>query len=405
MFTRCMLSPKLIAAPLSLSLILLCTGCDGDEPSAAASDAAVASPEGGDNAAASPAQGGPGAPMPFATEAVVEAANEIARNAKKSRIGREGLKGADAALAVLHLAQTAEDPRLAGSALSKLPSLYSQREGVEQRTVDADYVAVVIRRLASDDPDILEGALIAADQGADVEPPDPALVAAMLKHVAPGQPPEARFLAMRGLASVKPLTDDIQKAFLSSLEDDDPAMVALTLSSMNVYWGRFTDRGPLITRLREMTSSEHAGVRAKALAALTNVDATKPHRDATTKIALEMLRDKHPLVRGEAVYALGSMRRIEDADKVLSMMNDDAEVKMEIEGWTGLDGSSAYKALLAPGAYTVTGSALRSLAELSRETDSTFEYRELVMHKTLEQPNYAAAVVAAKAWVKAHGGE
>lgn len=396
-----MLSPKLIAAPLSLSLILLCMGCDGDEPTAAAADAAVATPEGGDDAVASPALGGPGAAMPFATEAVVEAAAEIARNARKSRIRRDELKGADVALAVLHLAQTAEDSRLAGSALSALPSLYSNREGVERRAVDAAYVAVVLRRLASDDPDILEGALIAADQGADVEPPDPALVAAMLKHVAPGRPPQARFLAMRGLASVKPLTADIQQAFLTSLEDDDPTMVALTLSSMNVYWGRFTDRGPLIARLREMTSSKHAGVRAKALAALTNVEETKPHRDATTKIALEMLGDKHPLVRGEAVYALGSMQRIEHADKVLSMMNDEAEVKMEIEGWTGLDGSSAYKALLAPGAYTVTGTALRSLALLSRQTDSEFEYTELVKHKTLEQPNYAAAVVAAKAWVKA----
>lgn len=324
--------------------------------------------------------------MPFATGSVVEAAAEIARNAKKNRIRREALEGADAALAVLHLAQTAENPQLAGSALRALSGLYSHREGVERRTVDADYVAVVVRRLASDDPHVLEGALVAADSAVDVKPPDAALVAALLKRAAPRQPPEARFLAMRGLSSAKPLTAEVQKAFLTSLEDDDPTMVALTLSTMSLFCDGFTDRDSLVARLREMTSSEHAGVRSKALAALTNIDRSAPHRDATTKIALKMLKDEHPLVRGEAVYALGTMKRTEHADKVLAMMDDEADAKMPIEGWTNLKGSSAYKAFLAPGAYTVAASALSSLALLSRETDSTFEYRDLVDHKKMGSP-------------------
>lgn len=429
-----MFRTTLAAAPLSL--ILLSLGCDAAEPQSAPAGAATKhqgmrasttpvvagapkeeptppdpqavepeSEEPAANGVPPQALGGAGEPMPFATDAVVKAAVEIAGKAKPDWIPSKVLEGPDAALAVLHLAQTAEDPHLAGAALKALPGLYWAGKHDERRIVDADYVAVVVRRLASNDPHILEGALSAADLAAGAEPPDPTLLAALLERANPGQPPEARIMALRGLAGVKPLTGDVQKVFLTALKDEDLGMVALTLSSMNMYTNRFTDRGPLVAQLREMTSSEHAGVRGKALAALTNVDRSTTHRDATTKLALEMLDDEEPLVRGEAVYALGVMRRVEHADKVLGLMDDEAAVKVRIDGWSKLDGSSADKTLLAPGGQTVTGTALLSLAIISSATDSKFEYVKLIDRKTRGRPNHAAAVVAAKAWVEAHGSE
>lgn len=434
-----MFRPTLIAA--SLSLILLSLGCDAGEPKSASADvpiAAATKPEPKDAPAheapsgdeptpavekpdpqvvdsddkkpsdigASPdVLGGAGEPMTFATEAVVKRSFEIAGKAKKDWIPREALEGADSALAVLHLAQTAEDPQMAGAALKALSGLYWASKHDKRRMVDADYVAVVVRRLGSDDPNILAGALAAADMAAGVEPPDPTLAAALLGRAEPGQPSEVRVLALRGLAGIEPLTGEIQEALLTALNDDDPGMVALSLSTISLYTSRFTNREPLIAQLREMTSSEHAGVRGKALAALTNVDRSAAHREATTKLALKMLQDKHALVRGEAVYALGGMRQVQHAGAVLEMMDDSAEVKMRVDGWTKLDGSSANKMLLAPGGETVTGTALLSLAILSSATDTKFEYVKLIDRKKIGQPNYAAAVVAAKAWVKAHGGE
>ncbi len=347
-------------------------------------------------------KGGPGPKLPFATEAVVERAAEISNEAKTDWIPNKALEGPDTALAVLHLAQTAEDPRLAGAALKALPSQYWGKDHKERRTVDADYVAVVVRRLSSDDPFVLEGALAAAGMGADVEPPGPTLVAALLGRAKPGQEPEARVLALRALAGVEPLTTEIQDAFLTALDDDDPGMVALTLSTFKQYTSRFTERAPLTAKLQEMTTSDHAGVRAKALAALTTIDRGPAHRESASKRALEMLKDESPLVRGEAVYALGAMRQVEHASKIVDLMEDDAEVKLRIDGWKELDGSSATKNLLAPGGETVTGTALLSLAILSSATDSNFEYAKLIDRKKIGEPNFDAAVEAAKAWLKAN---
>lgn len=432
-----MFRPTLIAAPLSL--ILLSLGCDAGEPKTASADVpivagtkhegteaaaqeapsrneptpAVEKPDPpvvdsddkalADSGASPDVLGGPGEPMTFATEAVVKRSVELAAKVKKGRIPREALEGADSALAVLHLAQTAEDPQMAGAALKALSGLYWSSKQDKRRMVDADYVAVVVRRLGSDDPNILGGALAAADLAADVEPPDSTVAAALLGRAEPGQPSEVRVLALRGLVGVEPLTGDIQEAFLTALNDEDPGMVALTLSTMTHHASHFTHREPLIALLREMTSSEHAGVRGKALAALTNVDRSSAHREATTKLALEMLQDKHALVRGEAVYALGVMHQVQHADKVLAMMDDKAESNMRVDGWTKLDGSSANKLLVAPGGETVTATALLSLALLSSATDTKFEYVKLIDRKKIGQPDFAAAVVAAKAWVKAHG--
>ncbi len=345
------------------------------------------------------AQAGPGPAMPFATPEIIERAKEIAAAAKTDWIPNAALEGPNSALAVLHLAQTAADPKLAGAALKSLPGLYWARDHKTRRKVDADYVAVVNRRLASDDPYILEGAFAAAQTAARVEPPAPELIETLVGRANKDQKPEARVLAMDCLAGVQPLTAEIQQVFLDGLNDDDPAFVAQTLSEMKMYGNRFTKREPLVAQLRSFASSDHAAVRGKALAALTNIDGAK-QTDATTKLALEMLEDEHPLVRAEAVYALGVNRDVQYADKIVSVMGDDARARMRLDGWSNLDGSSADEHMLAPGGGTVTATALLSLAILSSATDTKFEYVKLVDRKRIGHPDHTKAVAAAKAWLK-----
>ena len=350
-------------------------------------------------------EAGSGPTMAFATPAVIERSKEIAAAARTDWIPNEALKGANSALAVLHLAQTASDPKLAGAALKALPGLYWARDHETRRTVDDDYVAVVVRRLSSDDPYILEGAFAAAETAARVEPPDPTIIDALVLRTDKAQKPEARILAMRCLAGVKPLTTELQQVFLDGLGDDDASVVALTLSAMTMYGNRFTQREPLIETLRALATSDHAAVRGKALGVLTNVDRGAAHRDATTELALEMLKDEHPLVRGEAVYALGAMRQVQHADKVVAMMDDAARVRMRLDGWSNLDGSSANKRVLAPGGETVTATALLSLAIMSTATDTKFEYVKLVDRKKIGHPDHTKAVEAAKAWLAKHNDE
>lgn len=417
-----------------LSVVLLAPGCDAtasfsfDDDAAEAQDASTPTsqtvavrndpPESDAKPAKPPSepepeppeaekttQGGPGPAMPFATPEVIERAKEIAGAAKTDWIPSAALEGPNSALALLHLAQTADDPKLAGAALKSLSGLYWARDHETRRKVDADYVAVVNRRLASDDPYILEGAFAAAQTAARVEPPAAELIETLVARAGGDQKPEARVLALDCLAGVKPLTAEIQQVFLHGLNDEDPAFVAQTLSEMKLYGNRFTKRDPLVAQLRSLASSEHAAVRGKALAALTNIDGGSEQTEATTQLALELLKDEHPLVRAEAVYALGVIRDVQYADEIVSVMGDDARARMRLDGWSNLDGSSADEYMLAPGGGTVTATALLSLAILSSATDNDFEYVDLIERKRIGHADHTKAVAAAKAWLKAHNEE
>ena len=343
-------------------------------------------------------QGSTAAPaLTFADAATKARAAELAGKLEGGSFSYKLRTVADA-LAFLHLAHTSEDSVVTAAALDAIATVYWGRNSDKYRKIDSNYNAVVAYRLASEHPAVKTAALAAAGRSMDAEPTDPTLTELLLGQATEDNPPATRVMALKALAGAKPFTGPIQAVFIKAFDAKSDAIVALALEAITHYASRFSEREALVAKLTALTKSDHPGVRGKALAALCNVSHEEAHRERTAKLALEMLADDNAYVRGEAVYAIGQLRRLGLAGEIIKKLDDDADAAFAIDGWTKLDGSADRERLVAPGGRSVTAAALLSLSLLSTATDNKFEYVKDIVREGPGKEDYGPAVKKAKAW-------
>lgn len=305
--------------------------------------------------------------------------------------------------AFLYLAQTATEPVVVAGALRTIASRYSSMKLEGRRLVDADYHAVVAYRLSSTDDSVLTAAFEAAGNSTEATPPDAAVVAILLDHARAHPSVVGRLLALEALSKIGKPNGAVQAAFMTALDDESDAFVALVLDAMEHRGDQFADVGALEAKLTARLSDPYPAIRGAAAACfgrLGMLDADK--RESVGAQLIPLLDDPDPYVRGEAVYALGAMHRMDAAPKIVALFDDASEARIVIDGWTHLDGSADRRRLLAPTASSVQGTALMALSLLSGQTDTKFEYIDDIVRDGKGGEDYTAAVAKGKTWYAAN---
>lgn len=339
--------------------------------------------------------------LSFADEAVKAKAEELLKVLDAGEFKFKISDDENNALALLHLAHTAEDSGTAAAALNAIAIGYSDRKREGDRLADADYHAVVAYRLATDDLHILAAAFKAAKNSTGVKPPDPKVVAALLDHAHHQSTLAGRMLALDALSQLSPATGPVQIAFLHALEHESPAFVALALRAMRSR--DFAERASLEARLVAFVSHADPGVRAQAANALVELDYSKGARARYTKVLLPLLDDPHPVVRGEAAWGLGGMRSRAAAEKLVALLDDNRQARLDLDGWTHMDGSADRQILSATSSGTVASVAMLALSLLSNTTDTPFNYQDdVVTEGSFRDWDYGPAIAKTKAWYAAN---
>lgn len=432
----------LFKPPIVLALCLGVSGCDGGEAtkpaktSAAKPDAETVDPKANRPPVDDPAGGGdssvdikaepdpveappddlpPGIEIPdplvldttrpaltFADEATKTAAAALAKEIDGLKFPFDVVKIEANALPFLHLAHTADDVALAAAALDAMARRYSAGDTKGSRKVDADYHAVVAYRLASDDPTILAAALRAARNSAETVPPDAKVVGVLVDRAHHHDNLGGRFAALDALHNVKAPTGPIQIAFEHALTETSPQFLALTLDAMGFMGDKMARRDAFEQTVVELTKHPEAIVRGEAVPVLANMARFSDGKDRAVKVLLPLLDDPEPSVRAQAVYAMGAMRWMESAAKLVELLDDTGSTRIEVDGWTNLDGSASRPSLGVSTSKTVGSVAVMSLSLLSTKTDAEFEFAEDIVRDGKGGEDYGPAIDKARAWYAAN---
>lgn len=309
------------------------------------------------------------------------------------------------AKAFLHLAHTAEAANVVAAALRGMATTYEPTPKADVPAVDADYHAVVAYRLASTDPAIASAAFEAAHDSTKVEPPNAAVVAALVEIAQHHENLAARHLAIDALSEMKSATGPVQAAVLRALEEPSVAFVALSLEAMTFLFVQFVDRAALMKRLTTLLASPDAGVRGQVVEVLTQMGRDDADRKELVTLLLPLLDDPHPYPRAAAAYAMGVMRHMQAAAKLVAMFDDLEPAKFRIEGWANLDGSAKADSLAVNLGDSVASVSLMALSLLSTKTDAEFEYAADVVPDAKGGADYTAALAKGKAWYEANKGK
>lgn len=306
------------------------------------------------------------------------------------------------AQAFLHLAHTAEAPNVVAAALRGMATTHATTPKPDARLVDADYHAIVTYRLASPDLTILSAAFETAHRSTDVEPPSAAVVGALVEIAQYHENLTARYLALAALSELSSPTGPVQAAFLRALDEPSLPFVALSLDAMAFLSVKFVDRAAVMTRLTTLLGSPDAGVRGQAAEVMTQMGRDDADRKELVKLLLPLLDDPHPYPRAAAAYAMGVMRHMPAAAKLVAMFDDLEPARFRVEGWANLDGSASDESLIVNLGDSVASVALMALSLLSTKTDAEFEYAADVVHDARGRGDYTAALVKGKAWYEAN---
>lgn len=309
------------------------------------------------------------------------------------------------AKAFLHLAHTAEAPNVVAAALRGMATTHATTPKPDARLVDADYHAIVAYRLASPDPTIVSAAFEAAHDSTDVEPPSAAVVDALVEIAQYHENLTARYLALHALSEMSSPTAPVQAAFLRALDEPSVPFLALSLETMDFLAAKFVDRAAVMTRLTALLASPDAGVRGQAAEVMTQMARDEADRKELVKLLLPLMDDPHPYPRAAAAYAMGVMRHLPAAAKLVALFDDLEPAQFRVEGWANLDGSASDKKLIVNLGDSVASVALMALSLLSTKTDAEFEYSADLVHDERGHADYTAALAKGKAWYEANKDE
>lgn len=340
--------------------------------------------------------------LSFADEVTKAAAAELAKEIDGLKFPYRLVKVEANALAFLHLAHTADDVAEATAALDAIATRYSSRNTNGSRKVDANYHAVVAYRLASDDANILTAAFGAAKHSAETVPPDEKVLGILVDRAHHHPSLSGRFLALDVLHRVRAMSGAIQAAFEHALTETSPQFLALTLDSMEHTGDKMAKRDAFEQTVVAFTKHEEVSVRGAAVAVLANMRGSDEQRDRIASVLLPLLDDPAPSVRAEAVYAMGAMRRVETAAKLVELLDDTGATRLDVDGWTNIDGSASRPTLGVSMSNTVGSVAVMALSLLSTTTDAEFEFAQDIIRDGKGGEDYGPAIEKAKTWYAAN---
>lgn len=330
-------------------------------------------------------------------EEVRNKAAELARERRKGRFPVEVTKPVNGP-AFLALALSSNDPEELKVVFREVKMLYGPKETHYTRVVDDDYRAVILYRLASEDPVIAEAAFDASGPCIGPEPANAPVLSALVHFAFHHPSPAGRLLALRALSTRWSPTPPVEDAFLHALDDSDSAFLAQALEQVSFDFGhRFSKLDELRARIDPLLTHSDPAVRGTAVAALAET-ARRLDKEEAGAMLLPMLGDSHPFVRAAVLDSLATLRRESAVAVILEHVADSAPAKLRIP-WTRLDGVEDRSSLLLH-EDTVGLEAQRDLKRLTKKMEHPFEPSGLGSDGT--DGGQARGAEEARAWFAAH---
>lgn len=330
-------------------------------------------------------------------EEVRTKAAQLALERKKGRFPVEVSKPVNGP-AFLALALSSNDPEELKGVLREVKTLYGPEKTHRTRVVDDDYRAVILYRLASEDPIVAEAAFDAAKPCVGAEPANAPVLKALVHFAFHHPSPAGRMLALRALSPRWSPTPQVQDAFLHALDDDDPAFLALALEQISFnFGGRFSKHDELRARIEPLLTHDDPAVRGTAVAALAETANRRDKEEIGAKL-LPMLGDSHPFVRAAVLDSLGLLRRESAVAAVLEHVADGDPAEHRIQ-WAGIDGVQEPDSLLLH-QDTVGLEAQRALKRITEAMEHPFEPSGLGSDE--RDGGLARGAEEARAWFVAH---
>lgn len=334
-------------------------------------------------------------------------ADALAADILAGKLNRLVARQPQNAFSFLFLAASHPRAEVVGASLENMSKTW-RRTGKSDAAplVDADYVAVVRARLASPEPRVRGGALLAARLLLTAEVPDEPVLAAALELAKSGTPAErvaaaALLMNIRDFQLAKPAKGNLQArivdALLAGLAAPEPYVTAAILDKLSrAAYPEIVRRDDLKAVAEARLTHEEPGIRGTATLLLARL-ARPAERVATARTLLPGLEHPSLYVKAATVEALALLEHGPAVHAFVPLLDLDGPATLSVGGFTGLDGEPGSVELLLEGGQTVDSVVLYGLRNVTRKA---FDFSGGVSPKTR-----AGLVDQAKAWYAKNQGK
>jgi hypothetical protein len=287
------------------------------------------------------------------------------------------------------------------ASLHAMRSAYTGKQGAKagQPVADNDYGVVVAERLGSDNPKILNEALLASRNALESGAPHAATLAAVIK-IAESHPVEgARIEAVNALFKVPKYRNNarVVAALLRVLDDKSAALLSHTLYQLYQPGAeKMAQRDAFLAKGRELLKHGNPAVRGRA-ARLVAVLA--PNDPEARQAIRAMLDDQAPYTRSIVPHALAEMNDVAAIHLLVPKLEDQTRNNLHIRYQKLGGGNSAIPH--GAKAETVHDTCAVAIEKLSAKIPEPFKRASRKHNKAGREQNLAAA----KAWYAKHKGE
>ncbi|HOU89395.1 MAG TPA: hypothetical protein PLU22_00050 [Polyangiaceae bacterium] len=263
------------------------------------------------------------------------------------------------------LADGSGEPAASLSALGAVESAYVA-QGPGDAPFDPALDREVIRALDSEHPAVVARALAAARLPMVAGRPGEELLAAVLRLAASDQPPARRQAALQALGSLRPSQRSPAwlERFEAALRAPEPQVIAtaleVLLGSPRAWQERAELRARWVPLVTGLVGHPDPGIRGRALGLLGALDGA-----AARALARAALRDPHPFVRAVGCDVLGQTDEAAYIHDLMPLVEDRAEARYDLVGFTSLDGQPGSVPHAVPGRRRVAEAALFAVETLA----------------------------------------
>ncbi len=274
---------------------------------------------------------------------------------------------------LFHLTRTETDPRLLAAALKHAS------ESDEPFILPRELHSLVLVHLDSGDAALKARALDAALQlmvherveqtptGAWVTRGTDDVKRRLSKVAAEDARPAARRRALRALARVSSYADDpeIADTLHAALSDDAAVVVTTALFLLRDQAYRVPARGRFVEATTRLLAHADPGVRGRAALVLAGMARAEGQEGAASEAIEPLLGDPHGFTRAAAATAVARLGQVRFLPTLVRMLDDHAEARYELGGWTTLLGEPGVIVHLGSPWSRVDDAALSAIAFLA----------------------------------------